>query len=99
MDGGAPRGGVSAAAGRGDARGGGGAGGVGGAGAGSAVAVGGPGVGRAVEPDNEPAVGLYQALGFRRHPTVDPVDEWTWIDDLGAEHVERDRCTYWSRGL
>ncbi len=64
-----------------------------------AVSMGGTRLGLAVEPDNEPAVGLYQALGFRRHPTVDPVDEWTWIDDLGAEHVERDRCTYWSRGL
>jgi ribosomal protein S18 acetylase RimI-like enzyme len=67
--------------------------------AGTAVSMGGTRLGLAVEPDNEPAVGLYRALGFRRHPTVDPVDEWTWIDESGIKHVERDSCTYWSRGL
>lgn len=65
----------------------------------TAVGMGGTRLGLAVEPDNGPAVALYRALGFRRHPTVNPVDEWTWIDESGAEHVERDRCSYWSRGL
>lgn len=53
-------------------------------------------LGLAVEPDNDAAVSLYRTLGFRRHPSVLPVDVWSWVDDAGVEHVERDRCTYWS---
>lgn len=61
-----------------------------------AVSMGSARLGLAVEPDNQPAVALYGALGLRRHPDIDPVDVWTWIDETGAEHEERDRCTYWS---
>lgn len=65
--------------------------------AGLAVSMGGTRLGLAVEPENQPALALYRALGFRRHPDVDPVDVWTWIDEAGVEHEERDRCSYWSQ--
>jgi ribosomal protein S18 acetylase RimI-like enzyme len=65
--------------------------------AGLAVSMGGTRLGLAVEPENQPALALYRALGFRRHLDLDPVDVWTWIDEAGVEHEERDRCSYWSQ--
>lgn len=56
-------------------------------------------LGLAVEADNDPAVQLYESLGFSRFPEVNPVDIWAWIDDDGGEHIERDACTYWTRLL
>lgn len=63
-----------------------------------ATLMGGDRLGLAVAPDNEPAVGLYESLGFERHPTLEVVDVWSWIDDEGVEHEHRDPCTYWTRG-
>lgn len=65
----------------------------------NAEQMGGDHLGLAVEPDNEPAVRLYVSLGFERHPTLEPVDVWTWTDDEGVEHEERDPCTYWTRAV
>ena len=39
--------------------------------------MGGDRLGLAVEPDNEPAVRLYESLGFERHPTLELVDVWS----------------------
>ncbi|WP_374969263.1 GNAT family N-acetyltransferase [Terrabacter sp. BE26] len=59
----------------------------------------GPGnrLGLAVEADNTPAVRLYESLGFERHPTIAPVDVWTWTDENGVTHEQCDPCTYWTR--
>ena len=59
--------------------------------------MGGGRLGLAVEPGNKPAVRLYESLGFEWHRSIDVVDVWAWLDDQGAEHVERDPCTYWTR--
>lgn len=64
-----------------------------------AKAMGGDRLGLAVEADNTPAVRLYESLGFQRHPTLEPVDVWTWTDDQGVPHEQRDPCTYWTREL
>ena len=64
-----------------------------------AESMGGDRLGLAVEADNRPAIGLYEALGFARQPTVEVVDVWHWIDDDGVEHEERDPCTYWARSV
>lgn len=67
--------------------------------AGVAASMGSDRLGLAVEPDNQPAVALYRGLGFEHHLGIDPVDEWTWIDEEGREHRERDVCGYWSRAV
>lgn len=59
--------------------------------------MGGRRLGLAVEADNRPAVRLYQSLGFERRSTIEPVDVWTWTDDNGVAHEQRDPCTYWTR--
>ena len=59
--------------------------------------MGGRRLGLAVEADNRPAVRLYQSLGFERRSTIEPVDVWTWTDDSGVAHEQRDPCTYWTR--
>ena len=59
--------------------------------------MGGDRLGLAVEADNEPAVRLYESLGFERHPTLEPVDVWSWTDDVGIDHEQRDLCSYWTR--
>lgn len=64
-----------------------------------AVGVGSDRMGLAVEADNESAVRLYEGLGFIRCSESNPVDLWTWIDDDGDEHIERDACTYWTKGF
>jgi ribosomal protein S18 acetylase RimI-like enzyme len=61
--------------------------------------MGGNRLGLAVEPENEPALSLYRTLGFVRHPTIEVVDVWSWTDDEGIEHEQRDPCTYWTRAL
>jgi GNAT superfamily N-acetyltransferase len=53
--------------------------------------------GLAVEADNLAAIGLYETLGFSRRPGMDIVDVWHWTDEAGAEHEQRDPCTYWTR--
>lgn len=62
-----------------------------------AATMGGSRLGLAVELANTPAVTLYRSLGFRRHSDVAPIDVWSWTDEGGVEHVERDACTYWTR--
>lgn len=49
--------------------------------------------------DDEPAIGLYLALGYRRHSNVRPVDEWEWTDDHGVVHPVADACEYWTIDL
>jgi ribosomal protein S18 acetylase RimI-like enzyme len=56
-------------------------------------------VGLAVEPDNEAATGLCHRLGWRSRPGLDPVDEWSWVDEQGVAHVEHDPCGYWTLSL
>lgn len=63
-----------------------------------AVRMDGARLGLAVEPGNEPAIRLYEALGFEP-AHLDRVDEWTWTGEDGAEHQERDLCTYWLRAI
>ncbi len=70
-----------------------------GAAAGFAQARGASVVGLAVEPDNEAATTLYRRLGWVRHPTLAPVDDWSWVDERGVEHEEHDRCRYWTLDL
>jgi ribosomal protein S18 acetylase RimI-like enzyme len=53
-------------------------------------------VGLAVEHENQPARRLYEALGYERHPTIEPNDVWYWTDDEGNTHEQRDPCTYWT---
>jgi GNAT superfamily N-acetyltransferase len=55
-------------------------------------------LGLAVEPDNEPAVRLYQALGFEPSD-LEVVDVWVWLDEEGREHEERDPCVYWTQAI
>ena len=55
--------------------------------------------GKAVDADDEPAIGLYLALGYRLHPTLRPVDEWAWTDDDGVVHPVADPCEYWTIDL
>ena len=52
-------------------------------------------VGLAVEPDNDAATDALPALGWSRRPGLAPVDEWSWTDERGVLHEERDRCGYW----
>jgi GNAT superfamily N-acetyltransferase len=52
-------------------------------------------LGLACERENEPAVRLYRSMGFEPRPGLDVVDVWTWLDDEGGEHEERDLCAYW----
>ena len=40
-----------------------------------------------------PAIRLNESLGFERHPNLDVVDVWQWIDREGVEHGERVPCT------
>lgn len=63
-----------------------------------AVRMGSDRLGLAVEPGNEPAIRLYEALGFER-AHLDVVDVWAWIDEDGQEHAERDLCTYWAQAI
>ena len=56
-------------------------------------------VGLAVEPDNEAATTLYRRLGWQSDTDLAPIDEWSWVDERGVEHEERDRCQYWSLAL
>lgn len=63
----------------------------------TASAMGGLEIGLAVEADNEPAVRLYESLGFERLPELNPVDVWAWVGVDGVERIERDPCTYWVR--
>lgn len=56
-------------------------------------------LGLAVEPDNDAAVTLYRRLGWLCRPGLEPVDEWSWTDESGVEHEERDRCGYWTLTL
>lgn len=65
----------------------------------TAKAMAGDRLGLAVEADNEPAVRLYESMGFRQCLEVRPVDVWAWIDDNGGEHIERDACTYWTKSI
>lgn len=64
-----------------------------------AWAVGAGMAGLAVDAENEPAIGLYLALGYRRHPTLRPLDEWEWTDDDGVVHPVADPCEYWTIDL
>ncbi len=70
-----------------------------GAAAGVAQAQGARVLGLAVEPDNEAATTLYRRLGWARHASLAPVDEWSWVDERGVEHAEADRCRYWTLDL
>ena len=56
-------------------------------------------VGLAAEPGNEAASTLCRRLGWRSDPDLAPVDEWSWVDERGVEHEERDQCRYWSLPL
>ena len=64
---------------------------------GEAAQMGGDRLGLAVEAHREPAIRLYEALGFEHHATLDVVDVWQWIDSESVEHEQRDPCTYWTR--
>lgn len=56
-------------------------------------------VGLAVEPMNTRAVALYERLGYVLVPGVEPVDVWSWTDEVGEHHEERDLCAYMSKSL
>lgn len=56
-------------------------------------------LGLAVEPENEAATTLYRRLGWVRHPSLAPVDLWSWVDEKGIEHEEHDACRYWTLDL
>jgi len=56
-------------------------------------------LGLALEPGNEAATTLYRRLGWVRHPSLAPVDVWSWVDERGIEHDEADRCRYWTLDL
>lgn len=56
-------------------------------------------VGLAVEPENERARALYEHLGYRLQPGLEPVDVWTWIDADGIPHVQQDACVYLLKNL
>jgi hypothetical protein len=60
--------------------------------------MGGDRLGLAVAPGNEPAICLYEALGFEP-AHLDLVDVWAWTDEEGQEHRERDLCTYWVQAI
>lgn len=70
-----------------------------GAAAGVAQEQGGRTLGLAVAPDNHEAIPLFRRLGWASRPGLAPVDEWSWVDQRGAEHQERDRCRYWTLDL
>lgn len=63
-----------------------------------AARMGGDRLGLAVAPGNEPAICLYEALGFEP-AHLDLVDVWAWTDEEGQEHQERDLCTYWVQAI
>lgn len=56
-------------------------------------------VGLAIEPDADAAAALCRHLGWTVRAGLRPVHEWSWRDEHGAEHVERDRCAYWTLSL
>lgn len=56
-------------------------------------------VGLAVEPGNEAAGTLCRRLGWARHPSLEVVDRWSWVDERGHEHTEADACRYWTLEL
>ncbi len=56
-------------------------------------------VGLAVAHGNDAALSLCRRLGWQRRPGLVPVDEWSWVDERGDEHLERDRCGYWTLTL
>ncbi|MCW2814060.1 MAG: hypothetical protein JWN84_1515 [Nocardioides sp.] len=56
-------------------------------------------VGLAIEPDADAATELCRRLGWRVRPGLHPVHTWSWRDEHGTEHEERDRCGYWTLTL
>ncbi len=56
-------------------------------------------LGLALPPDNEAAATLCRRLGWVRHPSLAPIDEWSWTDERGIERTEADRCRYWTLEL
>jgi GNAT superfamily N-acetyltransferase len=56
-------------------------------------------LGLAVPVDDDAAATLCRRLGWTRDPALQVVDEWSWIDERGHAHLEREACTYWTLEL
>lgn len=70
-----------------------------GAAAGFAQEQGARSAGLALDPANDVAASLYRRLGWLPRPGLAPVEEWSWVDEQGVEHLEQDRCGYWTIAL